>query len=107
MPDQLKTHEEFENCLSSNAMVVVDFTATWCGPCKRIAPIFAKLSEENVDVKFIKIDVDENAETASKCSITAMPTFKFYKNGEEKTALGFKGAGEDNLRKGVVALKAL
>merc|ERR1712167_283408 len=62
-------------------LVVVDFTATWCGPCQMIAPLFGELAEKNPDVVFVKVDVDENQETAAACGINCMPTFQFYKNG--------------------------
>merc|ERR1712023_434740 len=67
---------------AGDKLVVVDFTATWCGPCQRIAPVFQKLAEEMPDVVFVKVDVDENEETAGECGIQAMPTFQYYKNGE-------------------------
>ena len=54
--------------------MVVDFTATWRGPCQRIAPVFEKLATEMEDVLFVKVDVDENEETARVCEITVMPT---------------------------------
>uniref|UniRef100_A0A6S8YII8 Thioredoxin domain-containing protein n=1 Tax=Ditylum brightwellii TaxID=49249 RepID=A0A6S8YII8_9STRA len=65
--------------------VVIDFSATWCGPCKMIAPIFHKLSESSSlkdRVVFLKIDVDVNHETAAKYSVSAMPTFVFIKKGD-------------------------
>jgi len=63
-------------------LVVIDFTATWCGPCKMIAPIFHELSEQIDSVVFLKFDVDENPDTAAKYSVSAMPTFVFIKGGE-------------------------
>merc|ERR1712100_50814 len=56
-------------------------TATWCGPCQRIAPVFVKFAEEMPDVVFVKVDVDENEETAAACNISCMPTFQMYKSG--------------------------
>merc|ERR1712230_83825 len=79
--EQLADKAAFDQCLADagDKLVVVDFTATWCGPCQRIAPVFAKLAEEMPDVVFVKVDVDENDETASACGIQSMPTFQFYK----------------------------
>ncbi|CAM9342352.1 unnamed protein product [Pylaiella littoralis] len=68
---------------AGSKLVVVDFHASWCGPCKRIAPFLVKLSETHKDsVVFVKVDVDENSESAEKYGIEAMPTLKFIKNGE-------------------------
>lgn len=61
-------------------LVVVDFFATWCGPCQRIAPVYAELSTKYPSVVFLKVDVDQCQETASREGISAMPTFIFYKN---------------------------
>lgn len=57
---------------------VIDFYATWCGPCKAISPVFEKLKGEYSDkVNFVSIDVDQDTETAMKYSVSAMPTFVF------------------------------
>jgi thioredoxin 1 len=61
--------------------VVVDFFATWCGPCKKIAPAFEKLAEVYPTIVFLKVDVDESAELVDKYGIQAMPTFLFMKDG--------------------------
>jgi len=63
-------------------LIVIDFFATWCGPCKYIAPIFADLSEKLTNIAFLKVDVDEVNEISQEEEISAMPTFLFYKNGE-------------------------
>ena len=67
---------------SNSKLVVVDFTATWCGPCQFISPIFDALSEEYTVVEFVKVDVDNAPEVKTLCGIHAMPTFQFFKNGE-------------------------
>lgn len=61
---------------------MIDFSATWCGPCKMIAPLFKELSESISNVVFLKVDVDENPDTAAKYTVSAMPTFVFIKKGE-------------------------
>jgi thioredoxin 1 len=67
---------------NNNQLVVIDFTATWCGPCRMIAPIFQELSEAMPDVVFVKVDVDDNPDTAAKYSVSAMPTFVFIQKGK-------------------------
>jgi len=59
----------------------VDFTASWCGPCKAIAPYFAELAAKYPEIEFVKIDVDELDDVAGECGISAMPTFQVYSNG--------------------------
>ena len=76
--------EEFNNLIQGGELVVADFFATWCGPCKMLAPIIEELAENNSeDVKIVKIDVDENEELAITYNIQAVPTLIFFKNGEE------------------------
>jgi thioredoxin len=88
---------------SKDKLVVIDFTATWCGPCRMIAPHFQKLADSNSDVIFIKVDVDDAADVAGKCGIQAMPTFKFYKNAAEVKS--FSGADPAALTSLVAKLK--
>merc|ERR1712070_1027374 len=88
----------FDEALSAagSKLVVVDFIATWCGPCKRIAPVFQKMEEEMDDVVFIKVDVDVNVDVAEQCGISCMPTFQFYKEGRKVDE--FSGASEEKIR---------
>jgi len=60
----------------------VDCFAEWCGPCKRIAPDFAKMSDQDAGAKYIKVDVDDLEDFAAEYSIEAMPTFLVFKDGE-------------------------
>ncbi|KAF7922723.1 uncharacterized protein EAE98_006781 [Botrytis deweyae] len=76
---------EFKSALTDNQVVVLDAFATWCGPCKAIAPRVAKLSEDYPAAHFIKIDVDELPEVSQELGIRAMPTFIVFK-GNEKVA---------------------
>jgi len=101
--NMLKTEAEFDTAIKSGKLVVVDFTASWCGPCQAIAPVFEKLAAEMTDVDFVKVDVDENEEVAQKCGIQAMPTFQFYKDGNKVHE--FSGANEDKIRQAIAAHK--
>ncbi|XP_014844338.1 PREDICTED: thioredoxin-like [Poecilia mexicana] len=99
--------EEFDNILSQagNKLVVVDFTASWCGPCRMIGPVFEKLAEDsaNKDVIFLKVDVDEASDVSQKCGIRCMPTFQFYKNGEKVDE--FTGPNEKKLTEKIEQLR--
>ena len=80
---------EFNNTVESG-VVVVDFFATWCGPCKMLAPVFEELSEELTVVNFVKVDIDQSMDLAQKFRIVSVPTMKIFKNGEEvDTLMGF------------------
>lgn len=77
--DQSAFESELEN--AGAKLVVVDFHATWCGPCKRIAPVVGSLAKTYINkVVFLKVDVDSNKETAEKYSIQSMPTFIFIRS---------------------------
>ncbi|KAL7471698.1 hypothetical protein ACHAXS_011996 [Conticribra weissflogii] len=81
---------------SKEKLVVVDFTATWCPPCRMIGPIFEAMANEFPDALFVKVDVDAASDIAQQCGIRAMPTFQFYKNGAKVNE--FSGASEQKLR---------
>ncbi len=76
------TSENFEEIISSNKLVLVDFWANWCGPCKMISPIIEAISAEREDVIVGKIDVDEQPELAKKFGVMSIPTFVVLKNGK-------------------------
>ncbi|XP_031780739.1 thioredoxin-2 isoform X2 [Nasonia vitripennis] len=80
---QVKTAEELKTKLTEagEKLVVIDFFATWCGPCKMIAPKLDELSQELTDVVFLKVDVDELEGVAEEYDVNSMPTFVFIKNG--------------------------
>ena len=80
-----------EEVLKEKGVVVVDFWATWCGPCKMIAPIVEELDEEMSNVKFVKVDVDKNPQIANQYKIVSIPTLKIFKDGKLiNTLIGFK-----------------
>ncbi|KAK9503601.1 hypothetical protein O3M35_010129 [Rhynocoris fuscipes] len=65
---------------STTKLVVVDFTATWCGPCQRIAPFFEQMAQKYPKASFLKVDVDKCQETAVNQHVSVMPTFYFFRN---------------------------
>ncbi|CAB3982567.1 thioredoxin 1 [Paramuricea clavata] len=85
---------EFEK--NSNKLVIVDFTASWCGPCKRIAPVFEQLSNQFTAAAFLKVDVDICKVTAASHGIRAMPTFLFFIHGQKVDEM--KGADPASLQ---------
>ena len=77
------TKENFEQeVLGCEGTVLVDFWATWCGPCKMIAPFVEAIAEERSDVKVGKIDVDNEPELAIRYKIMSIPTLLVFKNGQ-------------------------
>jgi len=68
---------------SKKELIIVDFYADWCGPCKVLGPILDKLSKEN-NVKLIKINVDQEKELAQELDVMSIPTVVFFKEGEPK-----------------------
>ncbi|CAD7973956.1 unnamed protein product [Amoebophrya sp. A120] len=104
MVKQLATKEEFDSFLAGNKLVAVDFTATWCGPCQMIGPVFVKMAEQYTNVAFCKVDVDENGDTAEACDINCMPTFIFFKDGQKFDK--FEGASEPKLKEFIEKLAA-
>jgi thioredoxin 1 len=83
------TKDDFEKTINENAIVVIDFWAPWCGPCRGFAPIFEKSSEAHPDVVFAKINTDEQQELAGSFGIRSIPTLMVFR---EKVIL-FQQAG--------------
>lgn len=82
MVSQISSAAEFDQAIQADKLVVVDFFATWCGPCKMIAPMIEKFAEQYSSAAFYKLDVDQVPEAAQKAEVSAMPTIVLYKNGE-------------------------
>ena len=82
----------FESLLEQETLVVVDFTATWCGPCKLVAPLMEQLATEYGDqINVVKVDLDKNQAMAKRFSIRSIPAVLFFKQGEVvETLVGVK-----------------
>lgn len=74
------TKENFDE-LIQNDLVLVDFFATWCGPCRMLGPVLEELASERSNVKIVKVDVDESASIARNYGIMSVPTLLLFKNG--------------------------
>jgi len=79
MPVQAVKTDEFDRVVTGNDIVLVDFWAPWCGPCKSFAPIFEQVANENPDVAFVKIDTDEESALAGGFAIRSIPTLMIFR----------------------------
>ena len=77
------TDGDFTQFTGQGGVVLVDFWAPWCGPCRRIAPIVEQLSAEMPNVRFGKLNTDENQMTSVKNGVMSIPTLMVYKNGQK------------------------
>ncbi|KAG7443900.1 putative thioredoxin [Guyanagaster necrorhizus] len=83
--EPINSYDDFQKAIKGDKTIVVDFWASWCGPCKAISPIFQQLSEiDDLDVLgFYKVDVDAQTRIAEEMEIRAMPTFAVFKDGKK------------------------
>mmetsp|Transcript_26993 Transcript_26993/g.86742 ORF Transcript_26993/g.86742 Transcript_26993/m.86742 type:complete len:114 (-) Transcript_26993:104-445(-) len=89
-----------EQAKTENKSYIVDFWASWCGPCRMIAPFFVELSETFTSIIFVKVDVDAAGGVAEACGVSAMPTFQVYNAASEKVD-EVVGANKDSLKKAI------
>ena len=80
---QPNSASEYKSASSESGLMVIDCMATWCGPCKVIAPKVVEFSEMYPSVRFYKLDVDEVPDVAKELGVRAMPTFLIFNNGEK------------------------
>ncbi len=98
--------DQLEELINQGKLVVVDYTATWCGPCRLIAPLIDQLAADyQGKAEVVKVDLDQNKENAKKYSIRSIPTVLIFKNGQEverivgrATYERFSNALEEQLR---------
>jgi thioredoxin 1 len=77
------TDADFQKFTSTPGVSLIDFWAPWCGPCRRVAPVIEALSQEMPNVRFGKLNTDENQMTAVKNGVMSIPTLMIYKNGQK------------------------
>jgi len=75
------TLENFEDTISKDGITFVDFWAEWCGPCRMFGPIFEKAAEENLDIRFGKVDTEAEQQLAGMAGITSIPTLMIFRDG--------------------------
>ena len=101
---EISTQAEFMQIIDNHPRVFVEFIATWCNPCATIDPFVFSMAEMYPNLKFIRIDVDENLDTPSYAKIFLMPTFIGYLNGKE--IIRTEGAETDCVNKVIQKLAA-
>ena len=88
---EVETAHEFKAALAEHKVVLVDFFATWCGPCKAIAKPVIELSDKNPNIHYVKVNVDTLSDVSAEYGVSAMPTFMLFKDGEKvKEIIGAK-----------------
>lgn len=94
MLKHINSAAEFETEIKEGT-VLVDFFATWCGPCKMLSPVLEEIAEENPNVSVLKIDVDEVGVLAARFGIQSIPTLMLFKNGQRvETRVGYQNKNQ-------------
>ena len=90
MIKHIETKQELEELLKQGD-VLLDFFATWCGPCKMLSPVLEQLDQEGFPVQIVKVDTDDAMELAQEYNVQAIPTLVFFSNGKPvRTTMGYQ-----------------
>lgn len=89
---EIITNEQFEEKVVNNKkLVIVDFFANWCGPCKMLMPVLEEIDNEIEDVQIVKVNIDQDEELAKKFGVLSIPTLIFFKEGKEvEKTIGYR-----------------
>ena len=102
------TDADIKDIIASGRPVIVDFWATWCGPCKALGPTIDKLAEEYADKVIIgKYNIDDESDFAAECRVRSIPTLLFFKDGQQTDIRSVGLVSEDLLRTRIEELLAL
>ena len=94
MLKHINSVEEFDASIKEG-VVLVDFFATWCGPCKMLSPVLEEVADEKTELTILKIDVDEVGQLAARYGIQAIPTLMLFKNGQRiETRMGYQNKNQ-------------
>lgn len=97
--------KKIEDLDQNKEKYVINFSASWCGPCKKFAPLFQELAKKYINVTFYKVDVDDIPDLTLFYNVKKMPTFLFFENGQIKTTV--TGANESDIIKALEKLNEI
>ena len=80
---KVELNNNFNEIINSNAKVLVDFYADWCGPCKMVGPLISQIADEHEDIAVVKVNVDDEMDLAEKFGVASIPTIILFKDGKE------------------------
>jgi thioredoxin 1 len=95
--------QNYNNIITTTEKVIVVFSAGFCKPCKDIYPYIQELAEQNTDIVFVKVDIEEGSDISEQNNIQSIPHFKFFKNARE--LISFSGANKQSLQDSIKKLK--